>query len=448
MYVHDFPDSDRNEYHKDSEKYANQPWIRSRESWCTPLDLELIREVYPTWASEMMRSIKLPAIPEFIQLQRNLSNSVGRSNLELELEMAKILSDDTVIVNEFQPDKEQKVSNARKSLNRTESEDREEIRWKPELFEEKSSWWSKPSSTTSSYLTSCSKQSKPSSITSAYSTPCSEQSMASSTISAYSTPCSEQSMAWSSNNSEQSSTEPIFIYDNLLVNYLPPDMDSTVLRSLFASHGTIVRCKVVYDRASGISKGYGFVKFSSAEDGIKAQKALDQYQIGRKTLKVSFSRQQRSGKKTDQKTNLFLSNLDPRMENDDLERHFKTCGYVVQCKVLKNAEGISKQIGFLRYSEAESALRAIDKFDGQQLEGTNRRIRVRIAGSPRASLNSGSSLPHSPPLVNSASSACYVAGFPATISEKRLRKVFGPFGGKKSEEYPNYQTAKVTICIH
>jgi len=88
MYVHDFPDSDRNEYHKDSEKYANQPWIRSRESWCTPFDLELIREVYPTWASEI--SSKLPAIPEFIQLQRNLCNSVGRSNLELELEMAKI----------------------------------------------------------------------------------------------------------------------------------------------------------------------------------------------------------------------------------------------------------------------------------------------------------------------------------------------------------------------
>jgi len=237
-------------------------------------------------------------------------------------------------------------------------------------------------------------------------------------------------------NSKWSFTEPVFDYRNLLVNYLPPDMDSTVLRSLFAPYGTIVSSKVVVNHKSGLSKGYGFVRFESAEGGRKAQKALNRHNIGRKMLKVSFSREVRSGEKSNHKTNLYLSNLDPRMETDDLQRHFQICGYVVQCRVLKNAQGISKQIGFVRYNEAGSAQRAIDMFDGQKLEGTDRRIKIRIAGTPRLSpkcdaYRSGFLFPKLPVLVNSGSSTCYVTGFHSSLSEKVLKKVFEPTGGRK-----------------
>jgi len=159
-------------------------------------------------------------------------------------------------------------------------------------------------------------------------------------------------------------------------------MDSTLLRSLFAPYGTIVRSKVVANHKSGLSKGYGFVKFGRAEDGIKVQKALDRHEIKQKTLKLSFSRQTRCGKKTNHKTNLYLSNLDPRMETEDLERYLKVCGYVVQGTVLKNAEGASKLIGFVRYHDGDSARRAIDMFDGQQLEGTDRRIKSAMREPP------------------------------------------------------------------
>jgi len=226
-------------------------------------------------------------------------------------------------------------------------------------------------------------------------------------------------------------SKPIFDYKNLLVNYLPPDMNSTVLRSLFAPHGTVVYSKVVVDHATGISKGYGFVTFKCAKDGIKAQEVLDQYEIGTKTLKVSFSRQQQCGENTKRKTNLYLTNLDPRMQTDDLERHFKTCGYVVQCKVLKNAHGISKQIGFVRYDTAESAQRAIDRFDGRQLEGTDRRIKIEVAGPPRANLDRNASDSSGPAPVNSGSLACYVTGFHVSLPKKVLRKVFVRVGRKK-----------------
>jgi len=68
---------------------------------------------------------------------------------------------------------------------------------------------------------------------------------------------------------------------------------------------------------------------------MKAQKALDRHEIRLKSLKVSFSTHMRSGKKTNHKTNLYLSNLDHRMKTDDLERYFKICGYVFLCTVLQ-----------------------------------------------------------------------------------------------------------------
>jgi len=77
-------------------------------------------------------------------------------------------------------------------------------------------------------------------------------------------------------------SEPVFDYNNLLVNYLPPNMDSAMLRSLFSPYGQILSCKVVVDHPSGLSKGYGFVKFETPVDGVAAQRALDKFQIGRK----------------------------------------------------------------------------------------------------------------------------------------------------------------------
>jgi len=234
------------------------------------------------------------------------------------------------------------------------------------------------------------------------------------------------------------SCEPIFDYTNLLVNYLPPDMDTSLLRNLFTPYGTIESCKVVLDHVSGRSKGYGFVKYQTAAEGKNAQKALHQFLIGRKKLKVSFSRLPLGGEKTKHHTNLYLSNLDPHMDQEDLERHFKTCGYVVQCKVLKNTQGASKQIGFVRFDNSDSARLAIERFDGKQLEGTDRPINIRIAYTPRAPPRRGSPVSRFsfPTHVSTSdyypvSSACYVAGFDMTLSENDLRHIFEPGGRRK-----------------
>ncbi|KAI5670215.1 hypothetical protein M9H77_10579 [Catharanthus roseus] len=47
---------------------------------------------------------------------------------------------------------------------------------------------------------------------------------------------------------------------NLYIGYLPPTLEDDGLISLFSPFGEIVMAKVIKDRVSGLSKGYGFVK--------------------------------------------------------------------------------------------------------------------------------------------------------------------------------------------
>jgi len=193
---------------------------------------------------------------------------------------------------------------------------------------------------------------------------------------------------------------------------------------------------VVVDRPSGFSKGYGFVKFQTENEGRAAQRAMHKYQIGKKILKVSFSRLPKLGERTKHHTNLYVSNVDPKLKSEDLERVFKTCGYVVQCKVLMNADGVSKQTAFVRYGNSDSARRAIERFDGKLLDGTDRHISLRIARTPRAQVGRESPSSFFGPFlspqisrpVSATSSACYVSGFNVSFTENVLRRVFAPRG--------------------
>lgn len=56
---------------------------------------------------------------------------------------------------------------------------------------------------------------------------------------------------------------------------------------MFAVHGDLAHVKVVYDRSTGKSMGYGFVKFTTNEAAAAATVAINGMAIDRKRIKVS-----------------------------------------------------------------------------------------------------------------------------------------------------------------
>ena len=73
---------------------------------------------------------------------------------------------------------------------------------------------------------------------------------------------------------------------NLIVNYLPQTMTQEEIRSLFSSIGEVESCKLIRDKVTGQSLGYGFVNYQLADDANKAIQTLNGLRLQNKTIKV------------------------------------------------------------------------------------------------------------------------------------------------------------------
>ncbi|GAY38154.1 hypothetical protein CUMW_034540 [Citrus unshiu] len=61
----------------------------------------------------------------------------------------------------------------------------------------------------------------------------------------------------------------------LFIGGLSYDTNETVLKDAFGQHGEIIEVKVICDRVTGQSRGYGFVKFASEAAAGEAIKEMD-----------------------------------------------------------------------------------------------------------------------------------------------------------------------------
>ncbi|EER18064.1 conserved hypothetical protein [Perkinsus marinus ATCC 50983] len=66
---------------------------------------------------------------------------------------------------------------------------------------------------------------------------------------------------------------------NLIVNYLPTRMDEEALFSMFEAFGPIQSVKIVRDRHTGNSMGFGFVNYRDNESARRAIEAVNGREI-------------------------------------------------------------------------------------------------------------------------------------------------------------------------
>ncbi|KAG5502780.1 hypothetical protein JKF63_04548 [Porcisia hertigi] len=76
---------------------------------------------------------------------------------------------------------------------------------------------------------------------------------------------------------------------NLIVNYLPPLMNEAQVYELFGQFGKIESVKIIYDKITAESRGYGFVKFYFFFSATYAISCLNRFEIGGKKLKVAYA---------------------------------------------------------------------------------------------------------------------------------------------------------------
>ena len=83
----------------------------------------------------------------------------------------------------------------------------------------------------------------------------------------------------------------------LYVGGLPYSVTDGQLEEIFAEHGTVESARVIADKFTAQSRGFGFVEMSSGEEAQKAIDALNGNELQGRTLTVNEARPQerRSG---------------------------------------------------------------------------------------------------------------------------------------------------------
>jgi RNA recognition motif-containing protein len=75
--------------------------------------------------------------------------------------------------------------------------------------------------------------------------------------------------------------------NKLYVGGLPYSVTEGQLQEIFAAHGAVESAKVISDKFTGQSRGFGFVEMSSGSEAQAAIKALNGTQLEGRTLVVN-----------------------------------------------------------------------------------------------------------------------------------------------------------------
>jgi cold-inducible RNA-binding protein len=73
----------------------------------------------------------------------------------------------------------------------------------------------------------------------------------------------------------------------LYVGGLPYSVNDEGLSELFSEHGKVASAKVITDRETNRSKGFGFVEFEDDAEGKAAESAMNGKEVEGRTIRVS-----------------------------------------------------------------------------------------------------------------------------------------------------------------
>lgn len=147
-------------------------------------------------------------------------------------------------------------------------------------------------------------------------------------------------------------------------------------RSLYEAFSRVPNCsdaRVMWDHATGRSKGYGFVSFRAKEDAEVAINSMNGEPVGSRRVRCGWAqhKQEHEGQTMDEKTvdladpsncNVYVGNLPPQLSDAEVRRTFSQFGQVVDVKTYRKAG-----YGFVRYANHADAVHAIVAMNGADL---------------------------------------------------------------------------------
>jgi len=155
---------------------------------------------------------------------------------------------------------------------------------------------------------------------------------------------------------------------------------------------------VAYNKITGESLTYGFIKFANPEQAAAAISGMNGYRIGNKQIKVSIAK----AKCGDiQNRKLFVHNLPLFYSESQVEELFSQYGDIIECRLLKEADKItSRGSAFVEFRVAADCSRAVSDMHETTPPGAASKVYVYFARNPVA--DSSHSVDHPPPSASTS----------------------------------------------
>lgn len=184
----------------------------------------------------------------------------------------------------------------------------------------------------------------------------------------------------------------------IFVGRLAWSIDESRLAQEFAQYGSIQSTKVIKDRMTGRSKGFGYVEFSSPAEAQAAlamsgteiegmavnvdisqprvERAPRQYQsaAGGQSGGYQQAREPRTYPKSEPSTTVFVGNLSFQATEQDIASTFAQCGAINQIRLPRYHDtGKMKGYAYLEFQDLDSATKCINL---QDVQIANRPVRL------------------------------------------------------------------------
>lgn len=190
------------------------------------------------------------------------------------------------------------------------------------------------------------------------------------------------------------STKMSTIQNNLIVNYLPQFLTDIEFKNMFLTIGPLLSHKIVRDKATGFSYGFGFIEYKTEKDAARAVKVFDYLPMYGKRIRVQHANK---GDDLTKNHNIYVKNIPSSYTEADLDKLFEPFGKIVTSKVLVDLQTMqSKNVGFVLYESKSEADKAISELNGKTCPGTSNVLYLKYAddSNKKAVKNVHPVLPH------------------------------------------------------